>query len=85
MARSVPDIPVDTQPGADKNSGATPAAAKWRDLGAGLREAGLLLPEAAVYAGLARVPVVNALTPMMEGLAIYVVFGGSRFAIVART
>ena len=47
--------------------------------------AGLLLPEAVAYAGLARVPVVHALTAMLAGLSIYALFGGSRFAIVAPT
>lgn len=60
-------------------------AASWRDVGAGLCVAGLLLPEAVAYAGLARLPVVHALTAMLVGLAIYAVFGGSRFAIVAPT
>ncbi|OWQ91851.1 hypothetical protein CDN99_05625 [Roseateles aquatilis] len=61
------------------------SAALWRDLGAGLCIAGLLLPEAVAYAGLARVPVTQALTAAMAGLALYAVFGRSRFAIVAPT
>ncbi len=61
------------------------AASRWRDVGAGLCVAGLLLPEAVAYAGLARLPVVHALTAMMVGLAVYAAFGGSRFAIVAPT
>ena len=60
-------------------------AARWADVGAGLCVAGLLLPEAVAYAGLAHLPVANALTASMLGLAIYAVFGGSRFAIVAPT
>lgn len=64
-------------------SAATPS--RWRDIGAGLCVAGLLLPEAVAYAGLARMPVVHALTATMAGLAIYALFGGSRFAIVAPT
>ena len=56
-----------------------------QDLGAGLCVAGLLLPEAVAYAGLAHLPVVHALVAMMVGLAVYAVFGGSRFAIVAPT
>ena len=60
-------------------------ASRWRDLGAGLCVAGLLLPEAVAYAGLAHLPVVHALTALMVGLGIYAVFGGSRFAIVAPT
>lgn len=60
-------------------------SARWRDVGAGLCVAGLLLPEAVAYAGLARLPVVHALTAMLVGLAVYAVFGASRFAIVAPT
>ena len=60
-------------------------AARWADVGAGLCVAGLLLPEAVAYAGLAHLPVASALTVSMLGLAIYAVFGGSPFAIVAPT
>ena len=60
-------------------------APRWRDLIAGVCVAGLLLPEAVAYAGLARLPVVHALSAMMVGLALYAVFGGSRFAIVSPT
>ena len=52
---------------------------------AGLCVAGLLLPEAVAYAGLAHVPVAHALTAALVGLALYCLFGGSRFAIVAPT
>ena len=57
----------------------------WPDLGAGLCVAGLLLPEAVAYAGLARVPVAQALTAALAGLLAYAMFGGSRFAIVSPT
>jgi MFS superfamily sulfate permease-like transporter len=81
----VPDVPG----GGIANAGAAGESAlpasRWRDLGAGLCVAGLLLPEAVAYAGLARLPVVHALTALMVGLAIYALFGGSRFAIVAPT
>jgi MFS superfamily sulfate permease-like transporter len=70
-----PGVPVDSDT----------LALRWHDLGAGLCVAGLLIPEAVAYAGLARLPVVHALTAMMVGLAIYALFGGSRFAIVAPT
>ncbi len=63
----------------------TPLARRWCDLGAGLCVAGLLLPEAVAYAGLAHLPVVHALTSMMVGLGFYALFGGSRFAIVSPT
>lgn len=43
------------------------------------------MPEAVAYAGLAHLPVVHALTATLVGLAIYALFGGSRFAIVAPT
>ncbi|MBY0233885.1 MAG: hypothetical protein K2W93_02810, partial [Burkholderiaceae bacterium] len=65
---------------------AAPASqARWRDLVAGLCVAGLLLPEAVAYAGLARLPVAHALTGMLVGLLLYALFGGSRFAIVSPT
>ena len=85
---TAPSLPSD-QPhvapfaGIPSVSAATPS--RWRDIGAGLCVAGLLLPEAVAYAGLARMPVVHALTATMAGLAIYALFGGSRFAIVAPT
>jgi sulfate permease, SulP family len=59
--------------------------APWRDVAAGLCVAGLLLPEAVAYAGLARLPVPHALIAVMVGLAVYALAGGSRFAIVAPT
>ena len=52
---------------------------------AGLCVAGILLPEAVAYAGLARLPVSCALTAVLVGLALYALFGGSRFAIVSPT
>ena len=58
---------------------------RWQDMVAGLCVAGLLIPEAVAYAGLAGLPVVHALTALVAGLAIYGVLGGSRFAIVAPT
>ena len=67
---------------------AAPAGAsdsRWRDLGAGLCIAGLLLPEAVAYGGLAHLPVTQALTAAIVGLALYALFGRSRFAIVAPT
>lgn len=55
------------------------------DAVAGLCVAGLLLPEAVAYAGLAHVPVAHALVAVVVGLSIYGLLGGSRFAIVAPT
>ncbi len=60
-------------------------ASHWSDGVAGLCVAGLLLPEAVAYAGLAHVPVVHALTGSLVGLIVYGLLGGSRFAIVAPT
>lgn len=60
-------------------------ALRWSDAVSGLCVAGLLLPEAVAYAGLAHLPVVHALTATVIGLALYSLFGGSRFAIVAPT
>lgn len=57
----------------------------WGDVAAGLCVAGLLIPEAVAYAGLAQLPVVHALVASMVGLAMYAVFGRSRFAIVSPT
>ncbi len=69
---------------------AAPVAARaggaaWADLGAGLCVAGLLLPEAVAYAGLAHLPAGHALTAALVGLAIYAAFGSSRVGIVAPT
>lgn len=61
------------------------SAPRWSDAVSGLCVAGLLLPEAVAYAGLAHLPVVHALTATVIGLALYSLFGGSRFAIVAPT
>jgi MFS superfamily sulfate permease-like transporter len=55
------------------------------DIVAGLCVAGLLLPEAVAYAGLAHLPVGHALSAVVVGLALYALFGGSRFAIVSPT
>jgi MFS superfamily sulfate permease-like transporter len=57
----------------------------WPDGVAGLCVAGLLLPEAVAYAGLAHLPAGHALTAVVIGLAVYALWGGSRFAIVAPT
>ena len=81
----MPDTPVGGDVAAGRACAPGAAASRWKDLGAGLCVAGLLLPEAVAYAGLARLPVVHALTAMMVGLALYAAFGGSRFAIVAPT
>jgi len=85
MGNLVRDQRLDGASNADIAAESSARTSRWRDLVAGLCVAGLLLPEAVAYAGLARLPVVNALTAMMVGLALYALFGGSRFAIVAPT
>lgn len=81
----MPDASASSTAIAGRNADANVRGAWWKDVGAGLCVAGLLLPEAVAYAGLARLPVVHALTAMMVGLALYAAFGGSRFAVVAPT
>ncbi|MEX8495585.1 SulP family inorganic anion transporter, partial [Sphaerotilus sp.] len=84
MNLNVRELPADLL-ASGAHAHATGPASRWHDLGAGLCVAGLLLPEAVAYAGLARLPVVHALTAMMVGLGFYALFGGSRFAIVSPT
>ena len=55
------------------------------DLVVGLSIAGLVLPEAVAYAGIAGVPPLSGLLAAMAGLSCYAVLGTSRFAIVAAT
>jgi MFS superfamily sulfate permease-like transporter len=69
-----------TQPAAG-----TPRRPSLSDAVAGLCVAGLLIPEAVAYAGLAHVPVPHALVAALLGLGLYALFGGSRFAVVAPT
>ncbi|WP_197046926.1 SulP family inorganic anion transporter [Paucibacter sp. KBW04] len=64
---------------------AAPRPVRAGDWVAGFCVAGILLPEAVAYAGLARLPVSYALTAVLVGLAVYALFGGSRFAIVSPT
>lgn len=61
------------------------ATAWGRDLGAGLAIAGLLLPEAVAYAGLAGLDPAHGLAAAIAGCFAYGLFGRSRFAIVAPT
>lgn len=56
-----------------------------RDLIAGLSVAGLLLPEAVAYAGIAGLPPQRALLAAIAGALAYAAIGRSRFAIVAPT
>jgi MFS superfamily sulfate permease-like transporter len=77
-------VPSTPDPAAAPVAARTGGAA-WADLGAGLCVAGLLLPEAVAYAGLAHLPAGHALTAALVGLAIYAAFGSSRVGIVAPT
>ncbi len=56
-----------------------------RDALAGLSVAGLLLPSAIAYAGIAGLPPAQALTATIIGLGLYAACGRSRFAMVAPT
>jgi MFS superfamily sulfate permease-like transporter len=56
-----------------------------RDVLAGLAVAGLLLPSAIAYAGIAGLPPAPALIATLVGLGIYAACGRSRFAMVAPT
>src|SRR3974390_2818879 len=53
------------------------------DLLAGLSIAGLLVPEAVAYSGLAGLPPQAGLIALLAGLVAYGVIGSSRFAIVS--
>ncbi|MBS2132126.1 SulP family inorganic anion transporter (plasmid) [Burkholderia thailandensis] len=56
-----------------------------RDVLAGLSIAGLLLPEAVAYAGIANLPPQAGLIALLVGLLVYALVGTSRFAIVSAT
>jgi SulP family sulfate permease len=85
MENSVRDPAADDRKMVAPGPAQQASASRWQDVTAGLCVAGLLLPEAVAYAGLARLPVVHALTAMLVGLGIYAALGGSRFAIVSPT
>lgn len=55
------------------------------DLVAGVSIAGLLLPEAVAYSGLAGLPPQAGVIGLFAGLFVYGLFGSSRFAIVSAT
>jgi MFS superfamily sulfate permease-like transporter len=57
----------------------------WQDAAAGLSIAGLLLPEAVAYSGIANLPPQAGIIALLAGLACYGLIGTSRFAIVAAT
>ena len=54
------------------------------DLLAGLAIAGLLVPEAVAYSGLANLPPQAGVIALLAGLVCYGLIGKSRFAIVVR-
>ena len=56
-----------------------------RDVVAGFSIAGLLLPEAVAYAGIASLPPQAGLIALLCGLVVYSLIGTSRFAIVSAT
>ena len=56
-----------------------------RDVVAGISVAGLMLPEAVAYAGIAGLAPGRAILAAIVGSAVYVIVGQSRFAIVAPT
>ena len=60
----------------------TPVGADWI---AGLSIAGLLLPEAVAYSGIAGAPPQAGVIALFAGLLVYGLMGGSRFAIVSST
>ena len=63
----------------------TAPASITADLVAGVSMAGLLLPEAVAYAGIAGLPPQAGLLALFAGLAVYGLIGRSRFAIVSAT
>ena len=61
------------------------ASSPWQDAVAGISIAGLLLPEAVAYSGIAGLPPQAGIIALLAGLACYGLFGTSRFAIVSAT
>lgn len=58
---------------------------RWPDLLVGIALAGIVLPEAIAYAGLANMPPLAGIVAACVGLLIYSAIGLSRFAVVAGT
>ncbi|MDY7579976.1 SulP family inorganic anion transporter [Herbaspirillum sp. RTI4] len=69
------------QPAATTN----PGRLSWPDIVAGLSLAGLLLPEAVAYSGIANLPPQAGVIALFAGLVCYGLMGTSRFAIVSAT
>jgi MFS superfamily sulfate permease-like transporter len=57
----------------------------WADLIAGVSIAGLLLPEAVAYSGIAGLPPQAGVAALLAGLVCYGLVGKSRFAVVSAT
>ena len=55
------------------------------DILAALSIAGLLLPEAVAYSGIATLPPQAGVIALFAGLATYAVLGNSRYALVTAT
>jgi len=64
---------------------ATDAPSRWVDLIAGLSVAGLLLPEAVAYSGIANLPPQAGIIALLIGLLCYGLIGKSPFAIASAT
>jgi sulfate permease, SulP family len=62
-----------------------PNAANLGDALAGISLAGLLVPEAVAYAGIANLPPQAGLIALFIGLLVYALTGSSRFAVVSST
>jgi len=62
-----------------------PSASRAADWVAGLSIAGLLLPEAVAYSGIAGLPPQSGVIALFAGLFVYGLVGSSRFAIVSAT
>ncbi len=66
-------------------TGSGAAGASTADIVAGLSIAGLLLPEAVAYSGIAGLPPQAGIIGLFAGLVAYGLLGSSRFAIVSAT
>jgi MFS superfamily sulfate permease-like transporter len=58
---------------------------KLRDLTAGLSLAGLMLPEAVAFAGIAGLSSGRAIAATIAGTCVYALVGQSRFGIISPT
>jgi len=76
MTEETPPTPMPTS---------TPRRPGLADIVAGVSIAGLLLPEAVAYSGIAGLPPQAGVIALFAGLLVYGLFGSSRFAIVSAT